>query len=414
MGSRGALDEGGRRAQHVDPVPSSLRDVADVRRVRRLISVRALPTPLLLLWLAGCNAPPAPGPAPSASAPAASAEIPLPPAPLPTTALSDRELGRLSRDVSESSGDFPSDNLVSNETSYLHPIDALPRGGAYVGVGPEQSFAYLAVVEPEIAWIIDIRRDNRTLHLVYKTAFERAPTRLAFVATLLSRKVGDGGLPESATVAEVLGAAGSLPKDDPKVLREAVVERAAALGLELDAHDLAHVDAIVRGFATEGLKQRYSMKGSSRTYPTLGELLAAGDLEGRARGFLASEASYQRVRRLQAENRVIPVVGDLAGSGAMPRIAAELSRRKLPVSLLYTSNVEQYLMESPKTWAAWVRNVGALPWAADGKILRVYFDQGRKHPSQAKGHRTVSLLFDAAGFVERGARAKSYWAVVTP
>jgi len=381
------------------------------------VTVRQIASLLISVCVVGCEASraPVPAPAPPASAaPAASAEIPLPPAPLPTTALSDRELGRLSRDVSEPSGEFPSDNLVSNETSYLHPIDQLPRGGAYIGVGPEQSFAYLAQIEPELAWIVDIRRDNRTLHLVYKTAFERAPTRLAFLATLLSRRLGDGGLPESASVAEVLGAAGSLPKGDPGVLREAVVDRAAALGLELDARDLAHLDAIVRAFATKGLDLRYSMKGSARAYPSLGELLVAGDFSGRPRGFLASEESYRRVQRLQAENRVIPVVGDLAGAGALPRIAAELSRRKLAVSLLYTSNVEQYLMESPKTWTAWSRNVGALPWAPDGKILRVYFDQGRRHPAQVKGHRTVSLLFDAARFAERDARARSYWAVVTP
>ncbi len=369
---------------------------------------------LLALSVLGCKPAPAPTLAPSASVAQARAELPVPAAPSPSTALSDRELGRLSREVSEPGGEFPSDNLVSNETSYLHPIDALPRGGAYIGVGPEQSFAYLAVIEPELAWIIDIRGDNRTLHLVYKTAFERAPSRLAFVAALLSRKLGDGGLPESATVAEVLGAARSLPKDDPKVLRDAVVERSAALGLDLEGRDLAHLDAIVRGFATKGLEQRYSMKGSARAYPSLGELLEAGDLSGRARGFLSSEEGYRRVRRLQRENRVIPVVGDLAGAGAMPRLAAELSRRRLSVSLLYTSNVEQYLMESPKTWTAWVRNVSALPWATDGKILRVYFDQGRRHPAQVKGHRTVSLLFDAKGFVADGARAKSYWSVVTP
>lgn len=369
---------------------------------------------LLSLAVGGCKAAPAPAPAPTVSASAAaSAEIPVPKATLPSTAISDRELGRLIRDVSEKSGDFPSDNLVSNETSYLHVMDELPRGGAYVGVGPEQNFTYLAEMEPEIAWIVDIRRDNRTMHLVYKAVFERAPSRLAFVATLLSRKVGETGLSEGATVAEVLGAVGSLPKEEPKVLRDLVVERADALGVELDAHDLAHLDVIVRGFATLGLSQRYSMKGSARTYPTFGELMATGDLSGRPRSFLASDASYQKVRRMQQENRVIPVVGDLAGDGAMPRIAADLTARKVPLKLLYASNVEQYLMESPKTQRRWVKNTAAMPWAPDGKILRVYFDQGRKHPDQRKGHRTVSMMFSASGFLERGATAKSFWALVT-
>ena len=54
--------------------------------------------------------------------------------------------------LSEPSGYFDTDNLISNESSYLHVLDELDRlalrGGAYVGVGPDQNFSYMARVRP--------------------------------------------------------------------------------------------------------------------------------------------------------------------------------------------------------------------------------------------------------------------------
>ena len=56
-------------------------------------------------------------------------------------------------------GYFRSDNFTSNETSYLQVVGKLRQmgvsGGAYIGVGPEQNFTYIAKVRPEIAFIVD-------------------------------------------------------------------------------------------------------------------------------------------------------------------------------------------------------------------------------------------------------------------
>ena len=84
--------------------------------------------------------------------------------------------------LSEPSGYFDTDNLISNERSYLHVVPvlrALPRGGAYIGVGPDQNFSYLAHVRPSIAFLVDIRRDNLLLHLLFKALFAQATTRVA-------------------------------------------------------------------------------------------------------------------------------------------------------------------------------------------------------------------------------------------
>ena len=72
------------------------------------------------------------------------------------------EFSRLIQTLSEKDGYFRSDNFTSNETSYLHVVGKLREmgisGGAYVGVGPEQNFTYIAKIRPHIAFIVDIRR----------------------------------------------------------------------------------------------------------------------------------------------------------------------------------------------------------------------------------------------------------------
>src|SRR5262245_47666540 len=106
-----------------------------------------------------------------ATAPAASAAK----APEKLESLSAAELSRLIREFSEENGYFRSDNFTSNETAYLTVVDTLRRlgasGGAYLGVGPEQNFTYIAKIRPRIAFIVDIRRQAMIQHLMYKAIF---------------------------------------------------------------------------------------------------------------------------------------------------------------------------------------------------------------------------------------------------
>ena len=78
-------------------------------------------------------------------------------------AISDREFWRILTEFSEADGRFQRE-YMSNEDSAQFVIPALKKidrpGGVYVGVGPEQNFTYLAVLQPQIAFVIDIRRDN--------------------------------------------------------------------------------------------------------------------------------------------------------------------------------------------------------------------------------------------------------------
>src|SRR5499427_9776429 len=93
--------------------------------------------------------------------------------------------------LSEPNGYFDTDNLISNESSYLQVVPELAQrgvhGGAYVGVGPDQNFSYIAATRPSIAFIIDIRRDNELLHLLFKALFKESRTRADYVSLLVGR-----------------------------------------------------------------------------------------------------------------------------------------------------------------------------------------------------------------------------------
>src|SRR5215471_1767552 len=85
------------------------------------------------------------------------------------SSLAAAEFSRIVQEFSEEGGYFWSENLISNETSYLHIVPRLRElgasGGAYIGVGPEQNFTYIAKIKPQIAFIVDIRRQAIIQHL---------------------------------------------------------------------------------------------------------------------------------------------------------------------------------------------------------------------------------------------------------
>src|SRR6185436_16644079 len=97
--------------------------------------------------------------------------------------------------LSEPNGQFDTDNLISNEQSYLHVVPALEQagvaGGVYIGVGPDQNFSYIARIRPAEAFIVDIRRDNLLLHLLFKAIFATTKNRVEYLGVLTGRPAPD-------------------------------------------------------------------------------------------------------------------------------------------------------------------------------------------------------------------------------
>jgi hypothetical protein len=287
--------------------------------------------------------------------------------------------------LSEPGGFFDTDNLISNERSYLHAVTDLEGAGgagtAYVGVGPGQNFSYIAAVNPDVAYLIDLRRDNMLLHLLYKAAFELAPTRVEYLALLFGREAPDApGDWQDASIVELVAFVDDGVADGTAAARaRARADSAvASFGVPLTDEDLSTIARFHRTFIDAGLSLRFSSFGRLPRphYPTLRDLLLERDRDGRQVNYLSSAERYRTVRRLQRDDAVLPLVGDLAGPHALRALGDDARARDVEVSTLYVSNVEFYLFRQ-RTFGAYADNVASLPFADDGVVVRSIFDGGR-------------------------------------
>jgi hypothetical protein len=331
------------------------------------------------------------------------------------------ELARYTDAWSEAEGFFDSDNFISNETSYLQVMNQLQQrvrpGNVYIGVGPDQNFSYIAETKPELAVIVDIRRQNMLQHFLYKALFGLSATRTEYLSLLFSRNTPN--VREPATLEDILMAVRAAPTSTNLFQRnlnriKEVIAR--DFHLDLSAGDLSKIEYVYRTFWQESLDLRFSTIGrmSYLRYPTYQELLLARDREGQRRNFLASTASFQWMKRFEAENRLIPIVGDFGGAGAFKAVAKFLKENGLEVSTFYTSNVEFYLFGRP-AWNNYVENLRALPLKDDAVFVRAYFaTYGRSHPLNLPGHRSTSLVQSVKPFLSAydSGNLRTYWDVV--
>ena len=334
-------------------------------------------------------------------------------------AVSDSEFSRLINQLSEDPGYFWSNNYISNETSYLHVLDELHamglEDGAYIGVGPNQNFTYIAAVRPRLAFIVDIRRQNLIEHLIFKVLMSSSETREDYLARLLARPISSK-LGAQASIADVVANIESTAPDQAfyqEQLAFILDELSRMPGLSLSQHDLDDVRLIYREFFRQGFDIKYD-SWRSFFFPTLKEFVLETDLNNRYRNWLASEETFQFVRTMERENRIIPVVGDFAGDRALRRLGRLLESRQIAVSAFYVSNVEFYLFRQRK-WEAFVENVKHLPTTKSSVFIRAYANLHRPHPRMVEDHITVTLVQNIHSFLRnaRAGRYRNLWDVVT-
>ncbi len=325
--------------------------------------------------------------------------------------LSDKQFWQLVTGMSETSGHFPSDNLVSNELTFQWVIPELQRlsgdGRAYLGVGPDQNFTYLASLQPGIAFIVDIRRDNLRLQLMYKALLELSPTRVQFLSRLFSRDVAPG-LPADAPIEQVFAAIESSPptQDRRKETLQLIKHQLTVQhGFGVSDEDLAGVEYVHSAFFYSGPSLAYANAGRGR-YPSYQDLMVATDRDGQKRSYLADETLYGRLRAMEMKNLIVPVVGDFAGPKALRDVGAYLTAHNAVVGTIYTSNVEQYLFQYG-TWQAYYANVGALPLDERSTFVRSCFTAC----VAPAGSRSVQLLDPVAALLRdvTGGRILSYY-----
>ena len=213
------------------------------------------------------------------------------------TRLSDEAFWHLITDFSEPNGFFRSDNFLSNEQEYQWVIPTLTStlgtGGVYLGVGPEQNFSYIVALRPKLAFIVDIRRGNRDLHLLYKAFIEMSADRAEFLSRLFARprpaefaawrKTGDERRASCSPLTSVRRPARSSSSENLRAATEWLQRRHS---FALSDDEVAGLEYVYRAFFEGGPDLNYSFPnggfGRGGNFPTYAELMTADRRRRRA------------------------------------------------------------------------------------------------------------------------------------
>ena len=293
--------------------------------------------------------------------------------------LTDLQFWSMIEKFSEPDGYFRSDNLLSNEDGIQSVIPDLlmrtRRGGVYMGVGPEQNFTYIASLRPKMAFIIDIRRGNMHIQLMYKALFELSKDRAEFVALLFSRKRPDG-LDSTSTAADIFHAYSNVQRSDEavykknlKLIQDLLVKKH---DFPISSDDLAEIGNTYYYFYQFGPNINYSSSGQSfggrgRGFVTYSTLMTGTDEDGVSRSYLANEENFKIVKDLEEKNLIVPLVGDFAGPRAIRAVGKYLKDHEATIAAFYLSNVEQYLGGD---WINFCSSVASLPLDKTSTFIR--------------------------------------------
>lgn len=320
--------------------------------------------------------------------------------------ISAKDFPALIQRLSEHPGFFDSDNLVSNEASYLQIFGMLDkldlRSGIYLGVGPEQNFTYIARTRPRLAILLDIRRQNMLYHLLFKALFDVSRNRAEYLANLFCKPLPrKHSLSKRNTIAEIFF---HLEEVNPS---EALFQKNLA-GMDqrirtkyqfpLTPADSKVIQEIYREFFERQFDIRFRSFGrpSFRFYPSFKEIALERDLNGKWGNYLASEEDFQFLKELHATNRIIPVVGDFAGNTALRAIGDYLKDCGETISTFYVSNVEFYLMQNG-VFDKYAENIKGLPITDKSVFIRAYFRF--PHPERRPGYISATVLQRMNSFI---------------
>ncbi len=304
---------------------------------------------------------------------------------------------QLVEEFSEPGGYFDTDNLISNEKSYLQVIPLLEqggvKGGVYIGVGPDQNFSYIARIRPSIAFIVDIRRDNLLLHLLFKALFAESRNRTEYLSLLTGRPAPDDVEKwGNASIAQIASYIDRTPVSATAALDRRLHDAIERFGVPVSAQELATIDRFHATFIDAGLSLRFQSFGRTpQSYnPNYRELLMETDRKGRQWSYVASEDDFQFVRSLQGRDGVIPVVGDFAGTHALAAMGHWMTEHQEHLSAFYVSNVEDYLFRDGSI-GPYVENLKRLPHNSRSVVIRSIFGRWAQ-PEAAPGYYSASTV----------------------
>jgi len=331
----------------------------------------------------------------------------------PPAQISDEAFWKMVTDFSEPGGSFASDNFVSNELGIQLVLSDLTKdrkaAGAYLGVGPEQNFTYIVALQPKIAFIFDIRRQNMIEHLMYKALIELSSDRADFLSRLFSRP-RPAGLEKNSTLAALFDGLNQVDSD-PAMFNEnlrAITDRLIKQHqFKLTTEDESSLAYVFHAFFVSGPGLGYSslnqtIRPAVRILPTYEELMNDTDEQGKQRSYLATEENFQILQQFERKNLVVPLVGDFAGPKVIRSVGGYLKDHNMTVSAFYLSNVEQYLFMS-EDWKSFYGNVATLPLDSKSVFIRPLINTGAEgyaaSPLFRVGFHWDTLLFPIRGLI---------------
>jgi len=317
-------------------------------------------------------------------------------------------------EFSEPSGRFPSDNFVSNEHATQRVLSELTKsrkaGGAYVGVGPEQNFTYIVALQPKIAFIVDIRRQNMIEHLMYKALIELSSDRAEFLSRLFSRP-RPSNVDTSSGIGALFDALSPIQPDQQmfdenlSAIKDRLIKEH---GFKLTSEDETTLAYIFRAFYVGGPDLGYSnvaiqpRSGGPRLLPSYEELMIDTDENGQQRSFIATEENFLTLQQFEKNNLIVPLVGNFAGSTALRSVGSYLREHNTLISAFYTSNVEQYLFMTSEDWKNFYTNVSTLPLDSNSTFIRPLINTGNGYTASPQFRPTFhwnTVLFSIADLV---------------
>ncbi len=310
----------------------------------------------------------------------------------------DQTFARVAQDLSEPESGPPADNLLSNEDSVFRISNQVarlaPKGGVYLGVGPDQNFTLIAPSEPKLAFVIDFRRRNALVHYLHKALMLLAPTRAEYLGRLLARTPGP--LPPDPSADDLVAAFAAATLDRPRLQAEiaAVAATLRPLGVIEDAEwpALALLQSRLAGPGLNGRFLNLSM------YPTFSSQIRSRDRQNLPAHFLAREAWYQAVRALQIGDRLIPLTGNFTSPNCLPRLADWLTARRLAISTFYLSDVEFFLVRSG-LYPTFASHLARLPWTPGAILIRTSTREIRS-PDRLPGASSTTIIRPAAAWLD--------------
>src|SRR5215510_2529636 len=327
--------------------------------------------------------------------------------------LTAQQFAELIEKISEPNGYFDSDNLISNEASSLHVMGKMRQmkvtGGAYIGVGPDQNFSYIAQIRPNIVFITDIRRDNLLQHLLFKSLFALSRNRLEYLCLLFGRPLpSDLKSWDSRGIQEIIAYLDKTPSKRElfEKTKAEIQSKVKGFGVKLDPAEFETISRIHTAFFDAGPDLKFTSRNRPPQwyYPSYRDLLFEKDLTGKQCNYLASEDDFRFLRSLEERDLIIPVVANLAGDHSLKSIAQYLKEKGERVSALYTSNVEFYLMRGFRDdeFNRFAENVSLLPRDERSVIIRSYFNGSWRyeHPQSVNGYYSTQLLQTMDSFVK--------------